>query len=108
MVSKVRRTSLSQGLQPRAFPSITACVGTGQAQVWAKLDISQLQRQNLILPLKAQGTEAHVVWEGSSEDRSWAMSFCSHWSKKDGRLVGGISGETLETYRKPPALMTGP
>lgn len=73
-------------LQPGAFPSIAACVGTGQAQVWAKLDISQLQRQNLILPLKVWGGEAHVAWEGDGGDRSWAMSFCSNWSKKD---VGG-------------------
>lgn len=104
MVGKARRTRLSQVLQPWAFPSIAACVGTGQAQVWAKPDSSQLQRHNFILPLKARGTEAHDVWEGDGGDRSWVIGFCSHWSKKDGRLVGGISGETLENYRTPPAL----
>lgn len=52
MESKAGWTGLSQGLQLWGFPSVAACVGAGQAQVWAKLDISHLCRQNLVLPPK--------------------------------------------------------
>lgn len=94
MESKAGWTGLSQGLQAWGFLSVAACVGTGQAQVWAKLDISQLRRQNLILPPKGRGTGAYTVWEGNGRDSPWAMSFCSCWRKKDGGLVGLILGET--------------
>lgn len=64
--------------EPWGFLSI-AFLSTGQAQVWAKLHVSQLRRQSSILPLKRQGIESYVAWEGMV---GIAVGQC--WRKEDG------------------------